>query len=380
MKLSSILKDKRPIYRVYITHTLRSIALSIISIYVPIFLFTLGHSLADIILFYTLFHVSGLLLTIFVFSKLIEKFGPLFALKVGNIAQVLFFLLLLALSAVPALYWGIAVVGGIATFAYWLPLNMILLRNADFNKMGSDLGKFFALPKAFKIVGPLLSAALIPFVGFWPIFILASVGVVLSYFPLVGIQTSDIKVTFRLKQMWMALKERGHLFVLEGFDNVLEESEWFWGIYVYLLIGSLATPGIVGSLEAIGGALFIFFVGKHANKHAHKMILMGAALFVMISIFRIYIEVPVWAYVATLAGSFAMTFFFVPYTATIYRAVKHKNEEEFIILREIPTVLGRVVMFSGVLLTVSQPNLFFLLPAGAMILFIPYFLKKRMHI
>ncbi len=40
------------IKRVYIAHTINTVALSVISIYVPIYLLTLGYPLSQVILFY----------------------------------------------------------------------------------------------------------------------------------------------------------------------------------------------------------------------------------------------------------------------------------------------------------------------------------------
>ncbi|HRN96159.1 MAG TPA: hypothetical protein PLD54_01795 [Candidatus Levybacteria bacterium] len=367
------------INRIYSSNTIRSVALSLIGIYIPIYLLTLGYTLSEVIVFFTLTHVCALLIGLFVIVPLLKKYGPITVLKCSFLLQIFFLSLLLILDSTPFPLFFLALINGAQNMAYWMPLNLLFIKNSDKNSMGGNLGKFFALPKFFGIFGPLLSAVLIPLVGFLPVFILAVFGLGVSYIPLLKIPNQSIQIPLNFNNAWKRLRKQKTLFLLEGLDNIIEESEWFWGIYVYLLIGSLSTPGIIGSLEAIGGALFTIFVGKYANKHAKKIIPIGAVLVILIMTLRIFITDTVTAYSITVIASFVMTLFLVSYFTSIYKTVKGEDEEEFIILREIPTVFGRLVVFGGILLTLNYLNLFFLTPViftGLLLLL--YFWKQKL--
>ncbi|MFZ1626966.1 MAG: hypothetical protein WAT81_04145 [Candidatus Moraniibacteriota bacterium] len=370
------LAGKRQIYRVFVSHTIRGIALSCVSIYIPIYFFTRGHSLFEVVGYYAVLHLSGLLVALTVIPRLIERLGLIRVFKLNYLFEITYFVLLFLLPHLPIPIYGIAFVGGLATFFYWVPLNILLIKNADFDKMGTDLANFFALPKFFSIVGPLIGAALVYFVGFWPTFLIAMLGLVLSYLPLVGISVSEISVTFNFSQAWQKIKARKLLFFLEGFDNIIEESEWFWGIYVFLIVGSLAVPGIIGSLETIGAVLFTLLIGKRANHSDRKIVLWSALGLMLVSLSRIFVESQMAAYAVSIVASFAMTAFLISYFSVIYRAVKGDDEEEFIILREIPTVLGRMVVFGGIILTAAHPKYYFLLPLLATAVLAILFLTK----
>lgn len=379
MKLFSF-ENERDIYRIHLSHTLRNVALSVINIYIPIFLLNQGYSLSITIVFFIIFHSIGVLFAIFIFPILIRKWGLVALLKINYPITIIFFFLLNFLPVFPFLFWILAIVGGLATFSYWIPMNILLIKHSEKEKMGSDLGNFFALPKAFGIVGPLISAVLISFIGFWPVFILVILGLVFSYLPLIGIRNNEITSSFDFKitRIWGKIRERKSLFILEGLDNILEESEWYWGIFVFLMIGSLQAPGIVGSLEALGGALFAVFVGKHANRSVKFLIPIASSGLIIVWVTRLFIESALPAYMITIIASFLMTLFLVSYFSMIYRSVKNQKEEEFLILREIPTYLGRMVVFTTILLTLSNPRLFFLLPILAIvILLLVLILKKK---
>lgn len=371
------LVGKRDIYRVLISHTLRAIAFSVVGVYIPIYLLTRGYSLAEVIGYYAVLHGFGLVLALTVIPQLIERLGLIRTLKANYLFQTAELLLLFLLPFFPVPIWIIALFAGAATFFYWVPLNILIIKNADFDKMGTDLASFFALPKLFGILGPLIGAGLVYFVGFWPTFLIALIGVCLSFAPIAQLDDSKVQVRFRLREAWQSLCRRKKLFFLESLDNVVEESEWFWGIYVFLIIGSLAVPGIAGSFAAVGAALFTIFIGKKVNQFPKPVMLLSGFALMITSLLQMLVETSFQAYAISLIISFALSAFLVSYTSSIYRQVKGDDEEEFIILREIPTVFGRMLVFLFIILTIHDQRLFFLLPAATIFLLIMVFLTRR---
>lgn len=256
----------------------------------------------------------------------------------------------------------VAIIGGFANFAYWTSMNIFFIKLAKPSDMGNSLAKFFALPQLFGIVGPLLGALLIPFIGFWPVFLLTILGLIFSFLPLVSLDDRTMHVDLKFSRALTRFSRSKILFLFEFLDNIIEESEWFWSIYVFLLIGSLAVPGIVGSLEAVGGALFTLFIGKYVSRHGRNIIPIASVCFIVLMFLRMVVHTSFSAYLVTLIASLVLTLFLVSYFSSVYKTVKDDKEEEFMILREIPTVLGRLVVFGFAYLTIHNLRLFFLLP------------------
>ncbi|MEF3691993.1 MAG: hypothetical protein V3574_02990 [Candidatus Moraniibacteriota bacterium] len=375
--IQSIKNDKREIYRIHIAHSIRSISLSFITIYAPIYLLRNGFSLEKTIHFYTIFHIFGLLVTLFFLVPMMKKIGLSRIFRLYYPLEMAYYAFLFFMQSLGIPFWLVAMIGGAATFIYWVPLNILLVRHSDFDKMGTDLATFFALPKMLQVFNPLISLALIYSLGFWSIFSIVILGLVASYIPLYKIKSQESKLNLNWKNFWIKFKKRKSLFFLESLDNIIEESHWFWSIYVYLILGSLVAPGIVGTLSSLGGIIFMFLVGKKSNGKPEKLIVWASALMILISFLRIYIVDQYLAYGLTLVGSFAMTFLLVPYFSYIYKSIKDKDEEEFIILREIPTVFGRLIVFGFILLTISHPNLFFLLPLAISFLLLVIFVMRK---
>ncbi len=367
------------VQRVYIAHTINLVANSIIGVYIPAYLLTLGYPLSRVILFFVISHGMGLVFGLFLFLPLVKRWGILNTFKLYYPLQILSLLLLSILKTHHFLPEIIALVSGLANFVYYIPLNIFFIKHSDAKDMGSNLSKLFALPNLFGIAGPLLGALFIPFFGFWPVFVITIIGILASFIPLAQLDDTEITITLTLAKAWERIKRDRIVFLFEFFDNIIEESEWFWSIYVFLIIGSLTTPGIVGSLQAIGGSIVTLLIGKFANRHAKKLIPIVAFFLLCITVLRIFIHQPIHAYVATIIASFLLSMFLVSYFSTIYKTVKDNDEEEFMILREIPTVLGRLTVFGAIYLTLPYLHFFFLLPVViTSLLLIVYFLKRKL--
>lgn len=362
--------------RIYTAHTLNAIALSIISVYIPAYLLSLGFSLARVILFFVLLHGIGLVYALFIFPFLIKKWGLLNTFKIYYPLQVLYFLLLSLMKTQHISPELVAILGGIANFAYWMPMNIFFIKFSSSEEMSSNLSNFFSLPTIFSIIGPLISAVLIPFVGFWIVFVITIILLIITFAPLAKIQNSHSSVDMNLTKSWQRLKRNKLLFFFEFLDNIIEESEWFWGVYVFLIIGSLDAPGIVGSLQAIGGAVFTLVVGKFAKKYGTYFVPLSAVFMVLLTLLQMFVRAHVSAYMLTVGISLVMTMFLVSYFSSVLKIVKDDDEEEFMILREIPTVLGRMVVFIGIYLSFHNLRFFFFLPLGTILMLLLFYMWK----
>jgi MFS family permease len=341
---------------------------------------TLGYPLSRVILFYVITHSVGLLFTLFVFVPIIRKWGLLNAFKLYFPIQIIYLFLLSLLKIHQITPEIIAICNGIALYVYWVPLNIFLIRHSSHDEMGSSLSKFIALPNFVRILGPLIGALLIPFLGFWPVFLITAIGILISFVPIANIDGKEITITLNFSSAWKRFSRNTSIFLFEFLENIIEEPEWFWGIYVYYIIGSLTVPGIVGSLQAIGGSIFTLLIGKYANTHSKKLLPVAALPLFILGIFKIFTHQPISAYIITVIASFFLSFFLVIYFSTIYKTVKDDDEEEFMILREIPTVLGRLVMLGFAYVTLSNLRFFFVLPAAMIVMMLLLYNRKGKHL
>jgi len=110
------------------------------------------------------------------------------------------------------------------------------------------------------------------------------------------------------------------------------------------------------------------------------MIPLAAGAMVLIYVLRIFVSGALAAYLITSVASFFMILFLVSYFTTIFKTVKGEGEVEFVILREIPTVLGRMVVFGTIFLVISNLRLFFIMPIvfASLLLGLYYWKNKQL--
>ena len=97
----------------YISMFFRSMALSVIGVFVPVFLLKNGYDIQSIFLFFSLFFMSRAIMDV-VGGYLIARYGPKHTMVVSYLSQIVASLLFLSLPEIgwplllPALFWGAA--------------------------------------------------------------------------------------------------------------------------------------------------------------------------------------------------------------------------------------------------------------------------------
>ena len=82
-------------------------------------------------------------------------------------------------------------------------------------------------------------------------------------------------------------------------------------------------------------------------------------------------------YLATIFATLSLKVFLVPYSSLMYNQAR-KDDAQFIVLREIPTVLGRIILFSIAILLHNQlPTLFLLI--GVLFIYFLFLDTKKLE-
>jgi MFS family permease len=154
----------------YLAVFLRTIALSMVGIFIPLYLLKSGYRLPDVLLFYTLFYGFGILNDVGV-AHLIARFGPKHVMRISFLLQVVFSLLLINLHNLPYAVFILSLVASISSTMYFLPYHI------DFSKIkhpkhgGKELGFLQVMERVASIIGPLGGGLLATFVSpqaaFW---------------------------------------------------------------------------------------------------------------------------------------------------------------------------------------------------------------------
>ena len=359
--------------------SLNGFAMSFVSIFVPIYLFNLGYSF-QMVMIWMMIHHATLLLFAFVTVKVSNKIGLVHSLHVRfGLVLTYFLLLLFGLKDVPMLFYLIPIISGAESAFYWIPLNILFVRNTKEESMGKSMSKFFVVPKALSMAGPLVGALIAMHYGFNILFSLAMFLLFFTFLPILSLKSEKTNFVFskeKFKEIWQKNKQ---YFVPEIIDNLAEDAMALWTIFIFLQLASTIEVGIIGTITSVASLFFTLTLGHLTDKwNKHKLIKIGAILvsvvwFINFTIGEFFPNQYLF-YIATIFATLSLKIFLVPYSSLMYNQAR-KDDAQFLVLREIPTVLGRLILFFIAILLHNYLPLIFLFVGIIFIYF--WFLDTR---
>jgi len=165
----------------------------------------------------------------------------------------------------------------------------------------------------------------------------------------------------KFKEIWQKNKQ---YFIPEIIDNLAEDAMALWIIFIFLQLASTLEVGIIGTIASVASLFFTLTLGKLTDQwNKHKLIKIGAFLvsivwFINFTIGEFFPNQYLF-YMATIFATLSLKVFLVPYSSLMYNQAR-KDDAQFLVLREIPTVLGRLVLFYIAILFHNHLTLIFL--------------------
>lgn len=331
---------------IYIMHSLNSLAGAMIGVFVPVYLLKLGYGLRDVLVFYAI-----IALAVFLSFIAAGIFSSRIGLKKILIAYLPFLLVFVWMlygledSAIPLSL--IAVIGGIQSALYWMPLHLFFMNHAFEHKMGESVGKLFAFPQIVCIFAPLAGGAIAASGGFPLLFASAGAIYVLSAIPLFFIPDAFPKAEFKIEKIAAFLKKHTRYIIAETANYFQKSLETVvWPIFIFLAFRNVFSIGAIGALLAAGSFFFMIMIGSHSDRGGkRKIVKTGALIMAVIWLARSFVAQETAFYILTLLAGFFGALILIPFNAYAYNIAKKDNAAEFILFREIPVLAGRLAAY-----------------------------------
>lgn len=328
--------NNKELDEIYIGTALRSFAISMISLFVPIYFWKLGYSFIDICVFYILLHVFGMIISIPLTTFSLHKIGLKHTLLLHVPFFLIFFWLLYGLETTHFPLWILALSLTFGNMFYWIPFHINFAKSSSTKSQGAQLGMIEILTFILKIFGPLIGGILISTVanGFQIIFILS--GVLLLISGIVYLYTEDYKEPEKVK-MREIVKYHERKDVLSFFGEMIRSKALavLWPLFIFI---ALKDAVMVGSIAAVSNLLLVIitsFLGKFSDTHdKKKMLKYGGFAHAITIIFRGFASSAVQMALFQGFGAFTFAFINIPYKSIVYLNSKKRDIAKYIIGRE----------------------------------------------
>lgn len=263
----------------YASQFLRSLGMSIIGIFVPIYMLSIGYSVQNIIVFFLMW-VSFKPLVIFFIAKTVARLGPKHSIAVGTLFTIVYLSLLLSLQE---LHWPLVLISLLGSISYSM---FGIAFDVDFSKVkhsehgGKEIGYLQIFERIGAISGP-IAGGLIATI-FDPRYTIA-VAIAVLCGSLVPLFMTSEQVRTRQKITLKHFPFRRHkrdfassMFL--GMENTV--SIVIWPMFIALTIfttNTFAALGVLSSLSTVIALLTVMVIGKIIDKrHGGRLLNFGA--------------------------------------------------------------------------------------------------------
>jgi len=353
------LTKNKELGELYWTMALRSFAVSMISIFVPLYLLQIGFSLSHTLLLFAGWSMSHVFFIIPA-AKIASRFGFKHSM---SFSMPLFIVHLILLYSFPVLEGGwLAVAIGLSMlFAgcyrglFFTGYHMHFLQAGDGKKRGSQISFVMILASVAQVLGPVLGGLVITFFGFKILFFLVVCVLLLSMIPLFFSPDGHEPFSVSLKSCFKGQAWKDAIGIaaygIGGAGSLL-----IWPIVLFFSVFKEYTDlGLVTSVSLLFTLAFTFYIGRYVDHKPRRVLRWGAIAQSAIWIARAFVQVPMQAYLTDSAFGVARTAVIVPFDAMSYQKAETRAQSvRFIVFREMLLNGGAGLFILGL---AAVPNL-----------------------
>jgi MFS family permease len=341
----------RELNELYASVFIKALAQSLITIFVPIYLFQLG---------FEIFHIALYFLIYILVITVSMPFGMFFNSKIG-IKKTLalgtlimigyYYLLNLIQSGFP--YEIVAIISGVSTGIYFAAFHIEFAKFSNKGGEGKDLSMLAIIGVIIGILGPITGAFIISNLSFNFIFKLVSGMLFISIFPL--FLSNDLKVPFEFsprKIMRADSKRKAIAYNAEAIRGIV--GFYFWPLFIFLTLNNILSLGLIISISSAFAIFILAYIGKLTDRDKNTVLKLGVLLNAPAWILRIFLVSPLGIFFVNFYGNITGAMIGIPFNKIVYsKAKKSKNLVNYFLFREFSLLPGRVFILGLAMLTGS---------------------------
>lgn len=338
----------------YFFIVLRSLAVSMISIFIPIYLINdLNYKLADILSFYAvLFVFFGLITPLAV--KASHKIGFKHLMFISLFPQLLFLFLLNQLNTTNIPLFILAFVSGAAEGLFWISFHLNFAYCTDKKHRSEEIGVWYILATIIGIIGPFLGGLILTLYNFHVLFILVTVLLTLSMIPLFF--SEDIyKVTAIKWNKILDYSKTKESVRFLAYGCKLIGAGIFWPVFIFFSLYGYLSTGFIISFSSFALIFITWLIGRISDGFDKNLLVKIGALFESITwLIKLIVKTFSQILLIGILGDIAYTIVDIPFTARVYDMARKTKPVEYLIFREIFLVAGKIIGLAVIALTINN--------------------------
>lgn len=352
----------REVTEVYWYTLFNSLALSLVFIFEPIYLYSIGFSLIQILWFYVQVYVWYLLLITFG-AKFAGKFGLKHSIFTSNIFYVIYWIVLFLTKSHPILFFVAPVFFALQKSWFWPAYDTEFGINSKRGQRGRETGVLYALIQLSFIIGPFLGGFISETFGFLALFIGASMVMLFSVYPLFRSSEIYSRHSFNLRRLCEVFKKyKANFFGYWGYAEDLMVMS-LWPVFMFIVIPDYLDVGLVATIATVIGTMLMLYIGKLTDKKEKRSLIFNSSVVYGVTwIFRFLAKDLVGIITFDSMTKAAKDVMTVPMCALTYEHAAEKDNDwaiAYSVFYEMSLSVGKIVTaLLGIAILAATGNIF----------------------
>lgn len=332
---------KKRFSNVHFHNSIQSFALSLVSVFIPIYLLELGFDVNSVLLYFIIFYSVFALFSFLTF--LIPSVGFKKIIMLRPIFLVVRLVWLYSLEFFPNSLFYLAIFRGACAAFYWVAFHYFLSDNITEVNAEDSVGLLFAVPNVLKTISPLIGALIINIFSFEVLFVSAGLLFVVSVIPLLDLKEErflfavDFKRFFR-KKIWK------YLFGIIGDGINYAVVYILLPLFIYLSFSQTMDVGIFSTLLGLAGFITPLLVANIVKGDNSKFIKLGSFVQGVLFFLVFFLDSSLSFFIFGFVMGVVSNLWTIPFYSKMYKYSHSTNTLMFFMIREFLLNIGRILV------------------------------------
>ncbi|MFA6512241.1 MAG: MFS transporter [Patescibacteria group bacterium] len=323
-------------------------AVSTVALFEPLYLYTRGFSVSEILLYFAVLYAVYFLVVPFG-GKIVAHIGIRRGILIASFMLIGYYISLFAMEAsvwfaLPAILFG-----ALQKTFYWPSFHKDFIETSDAVNRGREVSVISSVLLSVSVVGPIFGGIMLTYTSFPVLFSIAIVLIFLSNIPLFSTKTTLPKEHFSIVQSWKMLIEPAHRRVMIAYIGFGEEIVQFtvWPLFLFLVVDSTTDVGLFLGAGTLASALFLLLTGKYIDRrkdYKHSFLQLASGVLSLSWLVRIFVFLPLPAFTSNLLGGVVKDFSFVQLSTLTYERARKEHPLAYGVFIEQSLALGKALI------------------------------------
>jgi len=332
----------REINLLYIHELLRNLGISIIGIFIPVYIVSEGFPIYYAGLFIILSGTVSLLCS-YPLAKFISGFGFKHSLIASYLLTIPGLAIIQTVNLSLSVILVSAVLYNLGRVTHGICLKSEFAVESDDDSRDKDSGRMLSIPNISRVVAPLLGGTIFAVLGFSQLLLISITILAISILPLIMTKDHrdpfDYDIKSMISQDYISVVP---LFTIRGIQSTSGVA--IFGLFIYYLIGGTIDVGGARALDSLGFTITGLVTGRLIQKHGRSNILVLGAIGAAIAhSLRGFVATPTQVFILSMTAGIFFQIYHVPLYSRFAELAEEEDILEFYTIRRMFSGIGNIL-------------------------------------